>query len=457
MIRDERTLRLWKIGWPLATVALLLAVELLFRYAVPGGFNETASILILILIWGLIMALGAHLVMGSMADSNALLLRQNRELLALHHASLAIESEVDLDEVLRRIVHESCDVLSAKYGGLTVFHENGDVARFITLGFDHPEDMLSTPPTHGVIGAVTRDGGVLRVDDVSKHPMSVGFPDGHPAMSPLLAVPIRSGDRVFGNLYLSDDAGVRFDARSEETLERFSALAAVAIENAMLHQQVRVMAITEERERIAREMHDSLAQVLGYVNTKVQATSVLISNGRIEDAERNLEQMGQAARTAYADVREGILSLRTSLEEERGLVGTLAEYLRLWEEQSGVKGQLHTDGVADGMLSDLAEVQLLRIVQEALTNVRKHAHATNVTVTLVREGDEIVTKVADDGTGIGTTSRPTFGMPQFGMSTMRERAEALNGKLDVESTPQEGTTIIVRLPASTSIHRGAGM
>lgn len=457
MIRDERTLRLWKTGWPVVTVAVLLGVELFARYGYPAAFEGFGGLVLLVVIWSLVMALGAHIVMGSMAGSNRLLMHQNRELLALHHASLAIQSEVDLDTLLRRIVEESRGVLSAKYGGLSYFRENGELAKFITLGFDHPEGMLPQPPVHGVIGAVTKEGGVLRLDDVSDHPMSVGFPEGHPDMTPLLAVPIRSGDNVFGNLYLSDDAGVTFDERSEETLERFAALAAVAIENATLHQQVRVMAITEERQRIAREMHDSLAQVLGYVNTKVQATSVLLENGRVEAATRNLDQMGTAARAAYADVREGILSLRTSLQEERGLVDTLAEYLLLWQEQSGVRVELDADALPQDVFSDLAEVQLLRIVQEALTNVRKHAEATKVDISLGKEGDVIVTRVADNGQGIASKARSTIGVPQFGMSTMRERAEALGGTLEVESQAHEGTTIIVRLPASTKTSRGAGM
>jgi signal transduction histidine kinase len=296
---------------------------------------------------------------------------------------------------------------------------------------------------------------VLHVDDVRKHPLSVGFPEGHPPMAPLLAVPIRSKDEVLGNLYLADDPGIRFDARSEETLVRFAALAAVAIENANLHQQVRVMAITEERERIAREMHDSLAQVLGYVNTKVQATSVLLENGRLDDAARNLDQMGETARSAYADVREGILSLRTSLHADRGLVDTLRDFLLLWEDQSGVRTELDADSLLPGALSDLAEVQLLRIVQEALSNVRKHAQASRVTIDIRHDGDRIVTTVADDGQGIPAKGRPTFGVPQFGMSTMRERAEALGGTLEVESQAHTGTTIIVRLPAGANYSGGA--
>lgn len=455
MIRNERTLTIWKIAWPAVTVALLVALELLRRSVLPGIFDGLGGLIILIALWSIIMAVGAHLIMGAMARSNRLLLRQNRELLALHHASLEIESEVELEQVLRRIVGEARGVLSARYGGLTYFRDGGDIAQFITLGWEHDEGAVPDPKGHGVIGAVTREGGVLHLEDVSLHPQSVGYPEGHPDMRPLLAVPIRSKDEVFGNLYLANEGGTRFEVGSEETLERFAALAAVAIENANLHQQVRVLAITEERERIAREMHDSLAQVLGYVNTKVQATGVLLENGRMEDATRNLQQMGDAARSAYADVREGILSLRTSLEEDRGIVDTLRDYLHVWEDQSGVHADLDAETLPAGALSDLAEVQLLRIVQEALANVRKHARASRVTIGIRVENGRIVTTVTDDGQGIAATTRPTFGVPQFGMSTMRERAEALGGTLEIESGAQEGTTIIVRLPASLRNNAGA--
>jgi signal transduction histidine kinase len=180
-----------------------------------------------------------------------------------------------------------------------------------------------------------------------------------------------------------------------------------------------------------------------------------LENGRVEDATRNLDQMGNAARSAYADVREGILSLRTSLHEDRGLVDTLRDYLQLWEDQSGVHVDLVADSFPERALSDLAEVQLLRIVQEALSNVRKHAKATRVAIGIDLVNGQIVTTVADDGQGIAATTRPTFGVPQFGMSTMRERAEALGGTLEIDSTAQEGTKVIVRLPAGMSNNGGA--
>jgi signal transduction histidine kinase len=270
-------------------------------------------------------------------------------------------------------------------------------------------------------------------------------------MKPLLAVPIHSKTGVFGNLYLADEEGKEFNSREEETLVRFAALSAVAIENARLHQQVKALAITEERERIAREMHDSLAQVLGYVNTKAQAAKVLLATNQIGKASAQLEQMASASRAAYADVREGILSLRTSLEPDRSLADTLREYLTVWQEQSGVQAELDAGRMDGASLSDLAEVQLLRIVQEALANVRKHADATQVQVTMERFGRDVVTMIADNGHGFAPEDRGSRGIPQFGMSTMRERAESLGGSFGISSSMDEGTTVRVVLPAERTL------
>jgi signal transduction histidine kinase len=121
------------------------------------------------------------------------------------------------------------------------------------------------------------------------------------------------------------------------TLVRFASLAAIAIENALLHEQVQVLAITEERDRIAREMHDSLAQVLAYVNTRPQAAIAYLGNDARERAREQIDQLAASAREAYVDVREGIFALRSSASlPDRTFLDALAEYARSWQEQTGV-------------------------------------------------------------------------------------------------------------------------
>jgi signal transduction histidine kinase len=213
---------------------------------------------------------------------------------------------------------------------------------------------------------------------------------------------------------------------------------------------VRNVAVSEERERIAREMHDSLAQVLGYVNIKVQAIQELLKRDETERAATQLDQLSEAARAAYADVREGILALRTSLGPGRTFLEALAEYLERWKEQSQVEASLvvrPANGPLHG-LEPAAELQLLRIVQEALANVRKHAQATHVEVRIDVEPQRVETTVADNGRGFDPTAavRSEDRIPHFGLSTMRERAESVGGSLEVVSGPGEGTRVVVCVP-----------
>jgi signal transduction histidine kinase len=262
-------------------------------------------------------------------------------------------------------------------------------------------------------------------------------------MRSLLAVPIRSRGRILGSLYLTEKRDrPKFGPDDEDVLVRFATQAALAI--------------AEERERIAREMHDSLARVLGYVNTKAQAIQELLRGGRVEHASEQVAQLSDAARTAYADVREAILGLRLSPGPQRGFLEALREYLRRWEEQSEVAVDLTLSppGATLQRLGAVAELQLLRIVQEALANVRKHAAARRVCVLLAERDGIIEATVQDDGRGFDPAHPGGDGFPRFGLSTMRERAEAVGGTLQVVSAPGDGTRVTACIPIATTIAGG---
>lgn len=392
-------------------------------------------------------------VFGRIEAMQARLARQNRELLALHEAGLDVAGELGLDIVLQKVVDHATDLLQARYGALSVPHPNAGIEAFITAGVTPEQRALIGPPPvgHGLLAVVLEEGQRLRLADLTKDPRSVGFPAHHPPMHSLLAVPIASGGRVLGNLYLAEKLGApEFSVEDEEALVRFATQAALAIENARLHRRVRETAISEERDRIAREMHDSLAQVLGYVNTKAQAVLELLRRGDTSRAATQVDQLGEAARSAYADVREGILALRTSLGPGRTMLDALNDFLDSWREQSGVAASLTVaSGTTLQGLSPAAELQVLRIVQEALANVRKHADAKNAAVHIASNAGTLEVTVTDDGRGFerGSRARPgDTAKTHFGLSTMRERAESVGGTLEVETAPTAGTRVTVRLP-----------
>jgi signal transduction histidine kinase len=206
------------------------------------------------------------------------------------------------------------------------------------------------------------------------------------------------------------------------------------------------LAIAQERLRIAHEMHDGLAQVLGYVNTKVQAAEAYLKRDKPEEAGVQLRELSSAARQAYGDVRESIVGLRTLPGPKRSLTEVLEEYLQSWQAMSGVATSLRIDSSVH--LRPSRELQVVRIVQEALTNVRKHAKASHARVEIGRENGKLVTVVADNGVGFNAAARGRGEFPQFGLSTMRERAESIGGTLTIESTPGSGTALRLELPLS---------
>ncbi|MBI2953449.1 MAG: sensor histidine kinase [Chloroflexi bacterium] len=238
---------------------------------------------------------------------------------------------------------------------------------------------------------------------------------------------------------------------AHEQLERWSRELEEKVEQrtSEVEQRNRQVAILEERDRIAREMHDSLGQVLGYLGLKIIEIDQLLASDQVEQVRLGLRQMADAVHDCCADVRESILSLKTSISDEGGLVHALEEYLAKFGEQAGVKTEMVIEnGVRDLQLAALAELQLLRIVQEALTNVRKHAHAHRAWVKIKASNGETSLVVEDDGRGFSLAQVTHQKGRRFGLQTMRERAEEIGAYFDVETSEGHGTKIIVRLPAA---------
>lgn len=238
----------------------------------------------------------------------------------------------------------------------------------------------------------------------------------------------------------------RFDNRpfSSSDAVRLTHLAdqlVIVLEHAAMAGRLQSLAVLEERARIAREMHDSLAQILGYLGLETQTLEALT---RQHDETAVLSELAQARsliKSAQANVRENILSLRTTLADGVGFLTALKQYI----EEFGIQTGIHTTIVADEEfeLSPLTQTQAVRIVQEALTNARKHAQAAQICVTLNREEDCLTICIRDDGIGISDMGKLNG---HFGLQTMRERAESVGGSLCILSSPGCGTQINVRLP-----------
>jgi PAS domain S-box-containing protein len=216
--------------------------------------------------------------------------------------------------------------------------------------------------------------------------------------------------------------------------------------HARILEQQGVVATLRERERLSRELHDGIGQVLGYVAIQTQACLKWLREERMDKAESILKRLVEVAQDAHADVRESILSLRTDPGKEWAFISSLENYLDRFQANYGIRAELTLpDRTKDRTFDPVAGVQLLRVIQEAMTNARKHSHARTLRVCVETDRREVHVTIADDGNGFDV-GRPQHDRDNhFGLVFMRERMEQIGGSLSIDSVPGSGT--ILRLSA----------
>jgi PAS domain S-box-containing protein len=217
-------------------------------------------------------------------------------------------------------------------------------------------------------------------------------------------------------------------------------------------EQERSLAMLREREKLARELHDNLGQVFAFVNTQGQTIHRLLNRGDTSTADEYVCRLVEVAREADLDIRESILGLRATISDE-GLLPTLTKYLAKYEKNYGIQTQLEgSDKFLGGSFEPLVEVQLLRILQEALTNVRKHAKASRVRIGFNVEDEWACVTVCDNGKGFNPEAYAAVPGGHVGLRVMRERAEEVGGSLSLQSRAGKGTELVVRVPAKGNNH-----
>jgi signal transduction histidine kinase len=359
----------------------------------------------------------------------------------LLEAILSIASDLELEGVLRRIVSAACTLTDATYGALGVLDAKGDeLAQFVTFGLSDAEEARigERPKGHGVLGLLINDPQPIRLRDLGAHEKSFGFPPGHPPMHSFLGVPIRVRGLVFGNLYLTEKRSqAEFTERDERLLSSLAAAAGVAIDNARLHQRLGELALFADRERIARDLHDTVIQRLFAVGLSLQGLAGVVdppsAGDRIEAAVDELD-------LTIADIRSTIFALQA-----RNDMGVRAEITRAATETRDALGFLPRVAF-EGPIDSAAEAEVaasaVSVVREALSNAVRHARATRVEVVVAATPHTFQVTIRDNGKGI----RRSASSSGHGLRNMAARAERLGGSLEVRSAPGEGTTIRWSVP-----------
>ncbi len=373
------------------------------------------------------------------ADKTRGIETKNRELAALYEVAAFLNScstaEPLCDNVLARMV----SLMGARGGVVRLTDPKGEQLRVVAAqGVSAPflgeEAVLAVGSC--VCGEVARDGIAVSSDCTlpsSKPLLNACSKAGYRAIA---AVPIRSSQRVLGmfNLFFDD---VRILPPSEvRLLESVGLHLGIAIENQRLAAREREMAVSEERNLLAQELHDSIAQSLAFLNIQVQLLQEYLDKANVANATQILGQIREGVQESYDDVRELLVHFRTRLEHA-DLENAIRHALEKFEGQVGIKTRYRRQGLAPDMPPEHM-LQVLYILQESLSNIRKHSGATRVEVVLSTDRHDRLT-VRDNGKGFDIARH--IGDTHVGIRIMRERAHRFGGALSIASTPGKGTTV----------------
>jgi signal transduction histidine kinase len=373
--------------------------------------------------------------------------RETSALQAMSDAVLGIAAELSVEAVLQRLVDSARDLAGARYAAIGVPDGEGAFDCFITSGMSDAlvAAMGPLPRTHGMLGAMLEADRPHRTDDIRTDPRFRGWwPRAHPQMRSFLGVPIVARGGGIGAFYLTDKVGAEaFDAEDEQLIVMLAAHAAIAIENARLYERSRELTVVEERNRVARELHDSVTQNLFGVVLAAESAATLLDRDP-QTARVELQRVQELARAGMEELRSLIFELRPAALADEGLVATLRKHV-------GVLRRVHDQDIALQVggaprPSARTDGDVFRIAQEAVNNALHHAHASRIDVALDARNGTLVLTVADDGVGFDPSAAAVRAR-RLGLTSMEERARALGGALRIDSRPGAGTRVRLEVPA----------
>jgi two-component system, NarL family, sensor kinase len=369
---------------------------------------------------------------GRVAERTHELRTRNEELVALNALAGSLTRALDGESVLAGALDTARAVLPAVSGRGYVQSEAGSLeeqARW--TGDDEEAAAVSDASLLDAARTALRDHGVAVVRGEATDPVLVGLP-------------FQTGKSDLGALAIACHPGTHLAERTRTLLGAVSDQVGLALRTLQLAAEGRELAVLEERTRLAREIHDTLAQQLTAIVLQLEAAEAFVerSPGRAGSLVVTARDL---ARSALQEARRSVWNLRPAPLDATGLVAALDREVRRWRQYSGIPARLRTEALPNPLpLAPTAEVALFRIVQEALANAARHSNARRVDVTLLRREGFLEVCVSDDGDGFDADSAPHRG--SFGLLGMSERARLAGGSLDVSSALGEGTRVVVRLP-----------
>jgi PAS domain S-box-containing protein len=403
-------------------------------------------------------------------ETESKIIEAQRNLLALNTIATAVSQSLDPDTVLYRAIEKTLEIMSRNTGGILLWDEERKklcyrVHNGLSKEYAHAVCFL---PGEGIVGRVAQSGEAILVDDISIDPRAAN-PSliAEEGLRAFAAVPLQVKDKVLGVLTIASHDARKFSAEDIQLLESIASQIAIAVENARLHQEVQrkdesrgellgeIFSIQEEeRRRIARELHDETSQSLASLAASLEAVAGILPTAA-DEARIRLKKVGQVAVNVLDEVHKLIYELRPTLLDDLGLVAAARWLTDNNLGAASVSVNFKTAGRVRRLPPKL-ETTLFRVIQEAVSNIAKHAHAKNADVVLHFKKEAIIVHVEDDGEGfdveeaISSKDRPRG----LGLLGMRERVELMKGTLSIRSRHGSGTEVDIEIPMNYEVSSG---
>jgi signal transduction histidine kinase len=355
-----------------------------------------------------------------------------------------LETDLELPGLLSHVIDEARSLTDAHYGALGILNQDRTaIVEFLTVGLAPAEEERIGPrPTgRGVLGLLISDPRTLRLSDLNSHPESFGFPSNHPPMGSFLGVPIKVRDEVYGSIYLTNKRGSpEFTEQDEALVEALSLAAGMAIENTRLHQRVQDLAVMDDRNRMARDLHDTVIQHLYAVGISLETIA----------GEEAARMLAPRLEVLISEIGEAIRQVRSSiyelgLDEDHGVRTSVLTLVRSLRQVVGFNISVSFDGPIDSVVSTTVAEHLLATIREAVTNIGRHSGATEASVAISVEQGGCRLQVSDNGHGFDVTAVSNG----RGLVNLQQRADKLNGRFAVEFPEGHGTQLVWQVPVSS--------
>jgi len=357
---------------------------------------------------------------------------------ALIDAILLIEADADIEGLLGRIIEGASRLVGARYGALGVISGDGvTLSRFITYGLDDEQRAAIGPEPQGkgVLGEIILHPTPLRIDDLARHATSLGFPPNHPPMHRFLGVPVTTGDgHIFGNLYLTEPLdGEPFSQEDEHLVEAFGRAAGLVIDQELLRASVRELTLSEERERLARDLHDTVIQRLFGVGLALQ---ISLSSVLDDDVRSRINSVLDELDATIHEIRTTIFEIDQEQPMGQSIEASVAQLAGEVESRLGVRAELKVASGIDQEIGARAARQALHALREILSNIVRHSKATMVQIHVDTTQNLIEVVVRDNGIGF----TPNVGSGR-GLRNLSSRARQLGGDCTITSEIGVGTMV----------------